>query len=120
MSHILIISNTVELLRLYATDVVCIEADGNYSVIHIAGDEQRMVQFQLGMLEQMMGAQLAEEAMAFIRVGRGLIVNRDYIYSINLARQSIVMRDKRGKRNLELRASHEALKKLKELIESEC
>ena len=104
---------------MHAADVVSIEADGNYSVLHVVGDEKRTVLFQLGQLEQMLGEQLGSEASVFVRVGRGIIVNRRYIYSININRQSIVMRDSHGHRYPELRASHESLKKLKDLVTDE-
>ena len=73
--------------------------------------------FQLGQLERMMAEQLAEEAEAFIRIGRSLIINRNYIYYINLNRQLLLLRDPNGRRHETLKVSHESLKKLKELIE---
>ena len=60
MKRQLIISNTAELVRLCAEDIVSIEADGNYSTLYIVGEEKRVVLFQLGQLESMMGQQLAE------------------------------------------------------------
>ena len=119
MTRILIINNTVELLRLPAADIVYIEANGNYSVLNIVGGEQQTVAFQLGQLEPMMGRQLAEEAAMFVRVGRGFIVNRNYIYNINLSLQFLIMRDTQGHCYPKLRASHDALKKLKELVASD-
>ena len=117
MKRQLIISNTAELVRLYAEDIISIEADGNYSTLYIVGDEKRVVLFQLGQLERMMSEQLAEEAEAFIRIGRSLIINRNYIYYINLNRQQLLLRDPNGRRLETLKVSHESLKKLKELIE---
>lgn len=119
MHRMLVISNTVELVRLHTADIVSIEADGNYSVLHIVGDEKRTVIVQLGQLERMMGEQLAEEAVNFIRIGRGLIVNKNYIYYINLNLQHIVMRDGLGHRYPPMHASLESLKKLKELVEGD-
>ena len=117
MKRQLVISNTAELVRLCAEDIVSIEADGNYSTIYIVGEEKRVVLFQLGQLERMMGEQLAEEAEAFIRIGRSLIINRNYIYYINLNRQQLLLRDPNGRRYETLKVSHESLRKLKELIE---
>lgn len=117
MKRQLIISNTAELVRLCAEDIVSIEADGNYSTLYVVGEEKRVVLFQLGQLERMMGEQLAEEAEAFIRIGRSLIVNRNYIYYINLNRQQLLLRDPNGQRFETLKVSHESLRKLKELIE---
>ena len=117
MNSEIIISNTTELVRLHAEEIVCIEADGNYSTLHIVGEDKRVVLFQLGQLERMISEQLKEEAEAFIRIGRSLIINRNYIYYINLNRQQLILRGPNGNRHEALRVSHESLKKLKELIE---
>ena len=119
MKRPLIISNSAELVRLYAEDIVCIEADGNYSTLHIAGGEKRVVLFQLGQLERMMSDKLGEEAETFVRIGRSLIVNRSYIYFISPARQQLLLRDRHGHRYETQKVSHESLRKLKELIENE-
>ena len=115
----LIISNTAELVRLHSEDILSIEAYGNYSNLYIVGEEKRMVSFQLGQLERMIGEQLGEEASAFIRVGRSLIINRNYIYYINPSRQVLIMRDPNGRKHEIKKASHESLKSLKEFIERE-
>ena len=54
----------------------------------------------------------------FIRIGKSLIVNRDYIAFINQVRQKLILSDCRSFR-YEVSASKEALKALKELIEKE-
>lgn len=117
MKHLLVVSNTVELVRLYAEDIVCIEADGNYSTFILVGGDRRLVLFQLGQLERMMGEQLAEEAGVFVRVGRSLIVNCNYIHFINLNRQQLLLRDTSHYQHETQKASLESLKKLKEFIE---
>ena len=117
MKRQLIINNTAELVRLCAEDIVSIEADGNYSTLFVVGEEKRVVLFQLGQLERMMAEQLAEEAEAFIRIGRSLIINRNYIYYINLNRQQLLLRDSNGRRYETVKVSHESLRKLKDLIE---
>ena len=118
MNRELIISNTAELIRLHAEDIVSIEADGNYSTLYIIGEEKRVVLFQLGQLERMIGEQLGEEAVPFVRIGRSLIINLNYIYYINLNRQVLLLREPNGHRHETLKVSHESLKKLKDLIES--
>lgn len=117
MKRQLILSNSAELIRIHAEDIISIEADGNYSTLFIVGEEKRVVLFQLGQLERMMSEQLAEEAEAFIRIGRSLIINRNYIYYINPNRQQLLLREPNGRRHETLKVSHESLKKLKELIE---
>ena len=66
-----------------------------------------------------MAEQLAEEAEAFVRIGRSLIINRKYIYYINLNRQQLMLRDTIGHQHETLKVSRESLKKLKELIEND-
>ena len=54
----------------------------------------------------------------FIRIGKSLIVNREFIAFINPVRQRMVLSDCRTFRH-EVSASKEALKALKELLETE-
>lgn len=60
--------------------------------------------------------QLGAGITNFVRLGRGLIINIDYINHIDISKQILVMSDCRGIRK-ELSASREALIKLKELVE---
>lgn len=55
----------------------------------------------------------------FIRVGKSLIVNRKYIYIINIVSQELVLSGNRLKADFKLKASKEALKQLKALMEME-
>lgn len=118
MKHQLIVSNSNDLVRLYPEDIICVEAGGNYSTFYLIGGEKRLVLFQLGQLEHMMGEQLGEEAEAFVRIGRSLIINRNYIYYINLNKQQLMLRDHNGHQHETLKVSRESLKKLKDLIEN--
>ena len=69
--------------------------------------------------QQMMEDQLGKEAMTFIRIGKSLIVNREYIFKINVNKQQLVMSNMEVNQAFTLQASKEALKQLKTLIESE-
>ena len=69
--------------------------------------------------QQMMEEQLGKKAMTFIRIGKSLIVNRAYIFKINVNKQQLVMSNMEVNQAFTLQASKEALKQLKTLIESE-
>ena len=69
--------------------------------------------------QQMMEDQLSKDAMTFIRIGKSLIVNRAYIFKINVNKQQLVMSNMDVNQAFTLQASKEALKQLKTLIESE-
>lgn len=117
MQHELIICNTVETIRVSAMDIVGIKAEGNYSTIIFNDGEERLVLFQLGQLETMITEQLGAMASMFIRIGRGIIINREYLFIINLPRQVVVLRTSSGIKTT-LSASRESLRQLKLLIDN--
>ncbi len=55
----------------------------------------------------------------FVRVGKSLIVNRKYIYIINLTTQELRLNGQNLRSEFRLKASKEALKELKALVEQE-
>ena len=73
---------------------------------------------QLGQLEKMRSTQLGKESSLFIRIGKSLIINRSFIYYINIAKQKLTLSDVE-RFDYTVTASKEALKQLKELIEKE-
>lgn len=77
-----------------------------------------MLSFQLGQLERLIVSQLGSEGNTFIRIGKSLIINRSYIYYINVTKQRLVLSDITTV-NHSVSASREALKQLKELLEKE-
>lgn len=77
-----------------------------------------MLSFQLGQIEKMIASQLGSEGNSFIRIGKSLIINRSYIYYINVPKQKLVLSDVTTFSHT-VTASREALKQLKELLEKE-
>lgn len=114
-THI-VISTATDLLRIRTSELLYIQSDGNYSTLILSCGEARVVTFQLGQIEKMLDAQLSENDNNFIRIGRSLIINQNYIFYINLTKQQIVLSDRNEGRHT-LNASREALVKLKEFIE---
>ena len=55
----------------------------------------------------------------FIRVGKSLIVNKKFIYVINISTQELLLSGSRLSVEFKLRASKDALKELKDQIELE-
>ena len=52
-----------------------------------------MLSFQLGQIEKMIASQLGVEGNIFIRIGKSLIINRSYIYYINIPKQKLTLSD---------------------------
>lgn len=94
-----------------------ISSDGNYSHVVTQDGKERLVSLQLGQIEDIIGDQLGDTGGNFLRLGRGLIINTDYIYLIDVARQQLILSDCAGSWH-ELSASREVLVKLKAYVES--
>lgn len=118
MNRRLVFSTSAEIVRVPPESVVYITADGNYCTITMADGESFVLTLQLGQIERRIAEMLDKEARRFIRIGKSLIVNREFIAFINPLRQKMVLSDCRNFRH-EVAASKEALKALKDLIEKE-
>ena len=112
----ILVRTSVELSRILTDRIVYVHSDGNYSTFVIANGEERTVTLQLGEIEELMSQQLESNGNNFIRIGRCLIVNYNYIYHINVSRQQLILSDN-ATFTYTLSASKEALKKLKEYVE---
>lgn len=118
MNKILLFFTSTELIRVPSDAVVFITADGNYSAITMADGSEYVLTMQLGHIEKRISEIIDNEDNRFIRIGKSLIVNREFITFVNPSRQKLVLSDGRSFR-YEVSASREALKALKELIEKE-
>lgn len=98
--------------------VVFVTASGNYSAMTLADGENFVLTLQLGYIERRIAEMLDKDDHRFIRIGKSLIVNRDFIAFIHPVRQKMILSDCRNFRH-EVSASKEALKALKELLEKE-
>lgn len=66
-------------------------SDGNYSTLVQSDGEVRLLTYQLGQIERMIANQLNGEEDTFIRIGKCLIINRHYIYYINVSKQQLMI-----------------------------
>lgn len=118
MKKQLVISTSIDLVRIAPERIIYIASDGNYSTLMQTDGEVRMLTFQLGQIERMIADQLGSEGNNFIRIGKSLIINRSYIYYINVPKQKLTLSDVASFSHT-VAASKEALKQLKELVEKE-
>ncbi len=116
MGQVVVISKGTELLRVPSARLVYISADGNYSNLVTQDNRSRMVSYQLGQLEDLIGEQLGDSGNNFIRLGRGLIINSDFVYSIDITKQQLILSDCLDCYH-ELSASREVLIKLKAYLD---
>lgn len=112
----IIISKGTELLRIPPECLMYVSSDGNYSNIVTSDGNTRLVTYQLGQIADEIVSQLGDDGTVFLRLGRGLIINTEYIFFVDVSKQKLVLSDFRGHIH-ELSASKEALGKLKAYIE---
>lgn len=114
--EILKISTSVGLFRVPTDDIAYIEASGNYCDVHLFNGESVTMTFQLHYFVEAL-EKLKQNF--FARVGKSLIVNKNFVYSINITNQDLKLMDHRMSQWFKLRASKEALKELKNILEQE-
>ena len=83
MGRHIVISTSVDLVRVATEGVVYISSDGNYSTLIQADGGSRILTVQLGQLETLIARQLETDGNVFIRIGKSLIINRNYIHLIS-------------------------------------
>lgn len=89
----LIISTSTDLVRFVPEKIVYIMADGNYSEIYQVDGKTRVLVLQLGKIGEAIDKQLGVEGNPFARIGKSIIINCNYVYSINVPKKELVLSD---------------------------
>ena len=113
----IVISKGTELLRVPVDRLMYVTSDGNYSNVVTQDGYTQLVSLQLGQIEDLLNDQLGDSESRFLRLGKSLIINMDYIYFIDVAKKQLILSDCSGSRH-ELSASREVLIKLKAYAEA--
>lgn len=108
------ISTPTALVRVQADDIVFVKADGNYSDMYLFDGKPYTLTFQLHYFDEVF-KKLRRNV--FIRVGKSLIVNRNYINIVNIINQELRLNGQALRCEFQLKASKEALKELKGELE---
>lgn len=115
MKEKLLIHTANEAYSFTPSQVVCIEADGNYCNLHLSNGNEYLLSFQLGQVESIIKEQLSYSKHSFVRVGKSLIINMDELLGIHITKQTLEMNSSSSERMC-FNASREALKKLMNLL----
>ena len=104
-----------ELVRLSINSIVYFESDGNYTNVITINKLRSTVGMNLGEMEKALASQLGTVSTIFIRIGKRYIVNRTFIYKLNIQKQMLVLSDLMHFA-FQLSISKEALKNMKQLL----
>ena len=111
------IKTSTELVRVSTDEIVYVCADGNYSDLVLTNGRTRKMTFQLHFFEDVF-KQLNNNT--FVRVGRSIIVNKRYVFVINLTDQTLMFTGQHLSNEIKtLRLPREALKQLMEQLAEE-
>lgn len=87
----LIIESGADLFRVVIDDIMYFESDHNYSHVHLTNSKSDLVSLQLGKISELIDGQLKKNGRTFVRIGNRLIVNTQYIYKIDVAKQELIL-----------------------------
>ena len=104
-----------KLIRLDIQKIVYFEGDGNYTYIVTANKQKVCVTMNLSHTEEALAAQLGDNAKQFMRIGKRFIVNMNYIYQVDIQKQTLMLSDCEHFL-FQMPVSKEALKTVKELV----
>lgn len=111
------IKTSTELVRVSTDEIVYVCADGNYSDLVLTNGRTRKMTFQLHFFEDVF-KRLNNNT--FVRVGRSVIVNKRYVFVINLTDQTLMFTGQQLSNDIKtLRLPREALKQLMEQLAEE-
>lgn len=112
---IIYFNSRVKLIRLDIQKIVYFEGDGNYTYIVTANKHKTCITMNLVHAEKALADQLGEKAKEFMRIGKRFIVNMNYIYQVDVQRQTLMLSDCEHFL-FQMPVSKEALKVVKELV----
>lgn len=110
----LYINSRDELLRIDISKIVYFEANGNYTTIVLTNKLKSMANMSLVQTEKALEDRLKNKASQFARLGKRFIINLNYVYDINVAKQTLMLTNY-SSFAFQVPISKEALKKLKDL-----
>jgi DNA-binding LytR/AlgR family response regulator len=102
-------------LRIALSRIIYFTAEKNYTFLYLTNGQKIVFTFGLGAMKDYLEKNLKEEATIFARIGKSLIVNLNYLYQIDLLKQTLKLYDAANNKLFTLSVSKSVLKELKSL-----
>ena len=102
-----------EMIKVRLERVAYFEADSNYCHVYFINGAKATLLTSLVNIEGLLTERFKGDSPLFIRIGKKYIVNRQYIFQINIPRQKLILTDYVTSGTMEISISKEALKNLK-------
>lgn len=111
----LIFQSRDELAKIELSKVVYFESNSNYTKVYYSNGCAVSVIASLGFIENLLKNMNCCPARKFLRVGRFLIINTDYLFRVNVIHQQLILTDGVSPQPFVLKASKKSLRELKNL-----
>lgn len=111
----LVFQSRDELAKFDLSKVVYFESNCNYSKVYYPNGSTLSVIASLSFVESLLNDMDSTVARKFLRVGRFLIINTDYLFRINVIHQQLILTDGISPQTFTLKASKPSLRQLKNL-----
>lgn len=102
-----------EMIKVRLERVAYFEADSNYCHVYFINGAKATLLTSLVNIENLLAERFKSDTPMFIRIGKRYIVNKLFIFQINVPRQKLILSDYMSATIFELSISKEALKNLK-------
>lgn len=104
-----------EMIKVRLKRVAYFEADSNYCHVMFINGAKATLLTSLVNIEGLLTEQFKGDNPMFIRIGKRYIVNKRYIFQINVPRQRLILTDYVTPGVMEISISKDALKNLRQL-----
>ena len=111
----ILINKRDEMVVVHLDNLAYLLADGSYTKIVYIGCMQKTLAIGITDMEKIITNAYSKKTSPFIRLGRSLILNQSFLYSINLMKHRITLSDT-IKNVLQLELPKPLLKKYKNLL----
>lgn len=107
-----------EMIKVRLERVAYFEADSNYCHVFFINGAKATLLTSLVNIETLLTERFRGDSPMFIRIGKKYIVNKLYIFQINVPRQRLILTDYLTPGVMEISLSKDALRNLKQLYSS--
>lgn len=115
----LVFQSRDELAKFELSKVVYFESNCNYTKVYYPNGCTLSVIASLSFIENLLNDMDCSEAKKFLRVGRFLVINTDYLFRINILHQQLILTDGINPQAFVLKASKPSLRLLKNLYKDQ-
>ena len=102
--------------RISISQIIMISSDKNYTLMQLTNGQKLVFTFSLQKMQLFLSEELKDDAKSFARIGKSNIINLNYVYQIDIAKQKLHLFDPVTQKSFILDMSKDALKNLRKIF----